>query len=162
PARGRQVLEVGAPAAADVEHRAALLHVRGLGQPAELLDLRLLEVVGALEERAGVVHALVEPQAEELVRDVVGDFDFGLGRAHLSSSAGRRCAASPASRTRGGSRASRGSARSGAPGTADRPPAPWCARPPWRGSWPGTARGSCAAAACPRWSWAARRARGGP
>ena len=40
---------------------------------ASLLELRLLEVVGAVEDPARVVHPLVEPEAEELVVDVVRD-----------------------------------------------------------------------------------------
>jgi hypothetical protein len=40
---------------------------------AELVDLSLFQIVGALEERAGIDHALVEPQAEEVVRHVVSN-----------------------------------------------------------------------------------------
>jgi hypothetical protein len=74
-----QVLQVGAPAAADVEHELVGVHLGVLVEHPGLVDLGLLQgLVLALVDRAGVVHPLVEPEPEELVGDVVADLDLVL------------------------------------------------------------------------------------
>ncbi len=68
----RRVDRQRAPAAADVEHPLALLQRQLGADQVELGLLRRLEARPvAREERAAVGHRLVEPQREEVVRDVV-------------------------------------------------------------------------------------------
>ena len=67
-----EVLEGGAPAAPDVEHQRVGRDPGEVGQDAVLVVLRLLERrVLLVEHGARVGHALAEPEAEELVREVV-------------------------------------------------------------------------------------------
>src|SRR6185436_20687503 len=67
-----EVLEGGAPAAPDVEYQRVGGDPGEVGQDAVLVVLRLLERrVLLVEHGARVGHALAEPEAEELVREVV-------------------------------------------------------------------------------------------
>jgi hypothetical protein len=66
------ILEVRAPAAADVQDELVRVHLSVVVEDAALVLLRLLErlLTGEIAGR-GVVHALVQPEAEELVRNAV-------------------------------------------------------------------------------------------
>src|SRR6185436_4172478 len=67
-----EVLEGGAPAAPDVEYQRVGGDPGEVGQDAVLVVLRLLERrVRLVEHGARVGHALAEPEAEELIREVV-------------------------------------------------------------------------------------------
>ncbi len=78
-----QMLKVAAPAAADIEDKALGRDFRVVRQNITLLDLCLLErFVAGQVARGRVVHVLVKPELEELVADIVGDFDLRLSTGH--------------------------------------------------------------------------------
>ena len=68
----REVDRHAAPAAADVEHALAGLQVKLGGDMAKLVLLGFLDRVrGRAEIGAGIIHAAVEEEAVELIRQVV-------------------------------------------------------------------------------------------
>ena len=78
----RRVDQHRAPAAADVEQRLAGLQAQLAADVVELVELRLVDVVGEiLEVSAAVDHPLVEEEPVELVRNVVVMGDRLLVRA---------------------------------------------------------------------------------
>jgi hypothetical protein len=83
----RDVLHVGAPAAADVEHGLLVVQLGEVVEPAALVLLGRFEgLIPRLVDRRRVVHALVEPKAEEVVGEAVRKVDFFFGRGHGASS----------------------------------------------------------------------------
>src|SRR6266540_4216693 len=85
-ARGRQVFEVGAPTATDVEDFGFGCDVGEIRQDPKLVELRGLQrLLVVFEDRARVIHPLVEPEAEEIVGDVVRDLNFVFGGSHVIS-----------------------------------------------------------------------------
>jgi hypothetical protein len=80
----------GAPPASDVEHAPHLGRPRLRDVVVELADLRRVEIVAALVERASVRERFVQPQTVERIPDVVVRLDGLGGRSPLRHPRSRR------------------------------------------------------------------------
>src|SRR5262249_34728939 len=131
------------------EHLVLGRDLREVREDLELVELCGLErLIRRLVDGARVVHPLVEPEAEELVRDVVADLDVGFTGSHRILLEAARIA---------GRWAGRAFRRRAAPGGSRRDPRPGPrrsarARSSRGGAWP---RGD---GPCRSRSWAACRA----
>ncbi len=86
PVNGALVLEIGTPTAADIEHGGLFVHPREIRKDPQFLQLRLLERdLLSVEDAAGVIHPLVEPEAEEFVAHVVRNRDVGFAGPQIFS-----------------------------------------------------------------------------
>src|SRR5262245_23575046 len=68
-----QEFHQSAPPTSDVEHALFGRHSDLVVKPSEFVELGLIQIIRPLEEGAGVYHPPVEPEAEEVVRNIVCD-----------------------------------------------------------------------------------------